>query len=294
MKLCTVKYNGMNQAAVILGEQLLLVETMNNAFQLELPTTIQQLIQEQRVDVLRQICQNRMLEDLPKLQVTSNVLQAPYRQAAHILGIANNFAHTDEQPIIFMKPASSIIGADEPIQLPTIAKDITASATLAVIINQACHRIEASQAQQYILGYSAAIDVTVQDIYETNAGLLQVAKILPSSLSFGPVIVTADEIADVSQLTVTGLRNGTVMNSSSVATMRYSPATLIAHLSQFVELQAGDMILMDATETFSVQKGDSAACQITDFPALQPPFYRYRFINLDCGSWHLAGRCGGS
>lgn len=269
MKLCTVKYNGMNQAAVILGEQLLLVETMNNAFQLELPTTIQQLIQEKRVDVLRQICQNRMLEDLPKLQVTSNVLQAPYRQAAHILGIANNFAHTDEQPIIFMKPASSIIGADEPIQLPTIAKDITASATLAVIINQACHRIEASQAQQYILGYSAAIDVTVQDIYETNAGLLQVAKILPSSLSFGPVIVTADEIADVSQLTVTGLRNGTVMNSSSVATMRYSPATLIAHLSQFVELQAGDMILMDATETFSVQKGDSAACQITDFPALQ-------------------------
>lgn len=95
------------------------------------------------------------------------------------------------------------------------------------------------------------------------------SKVFPTFFSFGPVLITADEIEDLEQLRVQSVHNGRVIHENTIDHMMYSPAYIVSYISQFVELQAGDIIMTGTPGSFIIQAGDEAACVITQMTALQ-------------------------
>lgn len=277
MRICTIVYNGMEQAAILRDEDLILVTDINDAFQTEFPVTLLQLLAQGQLDVLRQLYVSRSMAHLPTLHIHSNQLQMPYREAHHIFGVGMNYvekledlqAERAEEPVIFMKPTSSMISEGDAIRLPTTAEEVSAEGELALIIGKACTNVSEADALNYIAAYTTSLDMTARDIHAKNPRFMQISKVFPTFFSFGPVLTTTDEVEDIAMLTVQSVHNGQVIHENSIAHMMYSPAYIVSYLSTFVTLQPGDIIMTGTPGSFIVQSGDVASCVISGLPILQ-------------------------
>ena len=93
-----------------------------------------------------------------------------------------------------------------------------------------------------IFGYTTTLDLTALDVLRKNPRYLTRAKSIDTFFSFGPVVVTANEIADVNGLEVITEHNGGVCSRDFVANMRHSPFELVRFHSNFMTLYPGDLI----------------------------------------------------
>ncbi|OTA69525.1 hypothetical protein K449DRAFT_384476 [Hypoxylon sp. EC38] len=149
-------------------------------------------------------------------------------------------------PMMFMKPATALA---DPWPVPTVIprhtlKDDCADyeAELAIVIGRACKNVTAKEALNYILGYTAANDVSsrASQIAQSQACY---SKGFDGSCPLGPVLVSATVMPDPSKFTIRGLKNGEVMQSSGLSDMIFDCAELVSFLSQGTTLPAGTIIL---------------------------------------------------
>lgn len=146
-----------------------------------------------------------------------------------------------EYPVLFCKFASSLIAAGEPIMVPPESSQVDYEAELAVVIGQGGRRIRREDAQQHVLGYTIANDVTMRDYqYKTHQWLQ--GKAWDRSTPLGPYLATPDEV-DPAALAISLRLNGTELQASSTAQLMFDIPTLIATVSEFTALQPGDVIL---------------------------------------------------
>jgi len=146
-----------------------------------------------------------------------------------------------EYPVLFPKYASSLIAADQPIPVPAESSQVDYEGELAVVIGRPGRRIRRDDAWEHVLGYSVANDVTMRDYqYKTHQWLQ--GKAWDRATPLGPVLVGADEV----ELAGAGLRtfvNGEKVQESDLSHLIFDVPTLIAVISEFTELQSGDIIL---------------------------------------------------
>jgi len=181
-----------------------------------------------------------------------------YRQHAEETGAA-----LPKHPVIFMKPTSSLNGPGGQIVLPTsrlsaefpgvVGPEVDSEAELAVVMGvnrdgQAAKNVSEADALDYVLGYTCANDVSARRWQKHGGGGQWVrGKSFDTFCPLGPVLVTAgdgdDEIADPQALSITGTRNGEVMQSSHTGDMIFSVAELISFLSRDTTLLPGTVIL---------------------------------------------------
>ena len=157
-----------------------------------------------------------------------------YRDHARELGMP-----VPEDPILFLKPPTSVIGPGEAIVRPAMSGQVDHEAELAVVIRDRIRGIGPREARSHILGYTCANDVTARDLQKKD-GQWTRAKSFDTFCPVGPWIET-DVIPD--DLLVESYLNGTRRQSSRTSQFLFGIDELVSFISQVMTLEPGDLII---------------------------------------------------
>ncbi|MSP11998.1 MAG: FAA hydrolase family protein [Chloroflexi bacterium] len=175
----------------------------------------------------------------------------PIPNPSKIVAIGLNYMdHCREQniappvePLIFAKFPSALIGAGDEIRWdPGLTQKVDYEAELAVIIGRQGYRIPASQAFDYVAGYTCANDVSARDLQFGDKQWVR-GKSLDTFCPLGPELVTRDEVPDPHNLSIRCLVNGQALQDSNTRELIHKIPALIAHASRSFTLYPGDVIL---------------------------------------------------
>ena len=147
-----------------------------------------------------------------------------------------------EHPILFMK-ACDVTGPTDPIVIPKWSEKTDWEVELGIAIGSRALHVAESDALDYVAGYFVANDVSERHFQMELGGQWVKGKSADSFAPIGPYLVTQDEISDPQNLSMSLDVNGKRMQEGSTKTMIFGVAHIVAHVSQFITLHPGDIIL---------------------------------------------------
>jgi 2-keto-4-pentenoate hydratase/2-oxohepta-3-ene-1,7-dioic acid hydratase in catechol pathway len=148
-----------------------------------------------------------------------------------------------DQPVVFSKFAQSVIGPDDIIKLPAVSKEVDYEAELVIVIGKRAKHVGKEQAFQYVAGYTAGNDVSARDWQKGRPGGQWLLGKAPDTFApLGPWLVTADEVGDPHNLRIQLRLNGETMQNSLTKELIFGIDELIAHITQLITLEPGDVI----------------------------------------------------
>ncbi|MGY6257069.1 fumarylacetoacetate hydrolase family protein [Paraburkholderia caledonica] len=189
---------------------------------------------------------------------------------------AQNGEHAPEAPVLFTKPASTIIGPGEKIPRHTsVTSQLDYEAELGVVIGKAGRNISKANAMDYVFGYTVINDFTARDLQKLHRQWF-LGKSLDGFCPMGPYVVTADEV-DGQNIDVKCWVNGELRQNSNTSKLIFDIPTLIETLSAGIELQPGDVIATGTpagvgigfTPPRFLQKGDVVRIEIENVGVLE-------------------------
>lgn len=165
-----------------------------------------------------------------------------------VVAVGHNYVdHAEEhgydvpaEPRIFLKPATSVVGPGDPVRYPLDSRDVHHEAELAVVIGKVAHNVAVEDAGQFILGYTAANDVTARDLQRSD-GQWTRAKGFDTFCPLGPAIET--EFDPLAGHAVICRVNGKVRQEGSTADLVFGVPELVAYISRVMTMLPGDVIL---------------------------------------------------
>jgi 2-keto-4-pentenoate hydratase/2-oxohepta-3-ene-1,7-dioic acid hydratase in catechol pathway len=146
-----------------------------------------------------------------------------------------------EEPLIFIKPSTSVIGPDETIVLPPGAGRVDHEAEAAVVIGQKAWQVAEEDADRYVFGITCVNDVTARELQNKGAGYTR-AKGFNTFAPVGPCIARGLDYTRAAGMKVEGLVNGQVRQSSSTRELIFPIPKLVAFISGIMTLLPGDII----------------------------------------------------
>lgn len=156
--------------------------------------------------------------------------------AAHAAELGNE---VPKEPLIFLKPPTSIIGPDDPIVLPKYSRRIEHEGELALVVGKRCsHLGDDADSLSYLLGYTALNDVTARDLQKSDVQFTR-AKGFDTFCPTGPWIESELNPADI---VVETRVNGALRQSGRTSLMLFPPALLVRWISRMMTLEPGDVI----------------------------------------------------
>ncbi|NIO42741.1 MAG: fumarylacetoacetate hydrolase [Burkholderiales bacterium] len=279
MRLCTIRTDDSGeQAAVVTSNGIVPVMAINAHLGRAWPTEL--------LDLLWQGLSGEILRDAeqtPVKLVADSVRFAPlYRHPRKIIGIGLNYrdhaadldAPFPSEPASFIKCDNTIIGPGDVIELPPQSQRVTAEAEIGVIIGRTCRCISEQEAQSFIAGYCLIIDMTAEDILQKNPRFLTRSKNFDTFFSFGPELITLDEVPDVLNLKVGTWKNNALHRENVVSNMAFPPFYLVAFHSHVATLYPGDIISTGTPGAVVIADGDVAQCRISGLGDLWNPVRR--------------------
>jgi 2-keto-4-pentenoate hydratase/2-oxohepta-3-ene-1,7-dioic acid hydratase in catechol pathway len=285
MKLATILLDGEEQAGIVFFEGLLPVKLLNDRLGHRWPTSLFHLITQQRLEELNQFVKEK--EEMILLHSTLDLIphhevqyKPLYRNPGKIWGIGLNYVDhaadlnevaPNTEPASFMKPDTTIIGPGEQIKVPHQSYRTTAEAELGIIIGKECKNVSPEEAPNVIAGFTTILDMTAEDILEKNPRYLTRAKSFDTFFSFGPQLITVEEVEDVLQLHVSTIKNGEVHRKNIVDNMTFKPWDLVSFHSKVMTLKPGDIISTGTPGAIKISDGDIVECQIDGFESLKNP-----------------------
>ncbi len=245
MRLATLATDHGLRPAFALPEGYLPIETLTGQ-----PVGTMRELLEVGLDTLRQFHERLIDRATMLIPPESAVLRAPILDPEKILCVGLNYrdhaaesgAAIPRDPVLFSKYRSALIGPDEAIVLPPVSTKVDYEAELVLVIGKAGRFIPEAQAMDHIIGYTIGHDVSARDWQlEKDGKQWMLGKTFDTFAPIGPHIITRDEVADPMKLGIRLRLNGETMQNSNTAQMIFSPAAVVAYLSQVVTLQPGDL-----------------------------------------------------
>ena len=173
-----------------------------------------------------------------------------------------------EEPIIFLKPPSAVIGPGTPIRLPEMSREVHYEAELAIVIGKTASRVQESEAAEFIWGYTCANDVTARDLQRKD-GQWTRSKSFDTFCPLGPYVVKG---MDATALSVQTFVAGKLSQDGNTKDMIFSVPYLVHFISQVMTLQPGDVILTGTPEGVgSIHVGDQVEVRIEGIGVLANP-----------------------
>ena len=177
-------------------------------------------------------------------------LLAPIPDPPKIICLTFNYpAHAKEQnlvspkePVIFMKPRTTLCGTDSDIMCPNFIKQLDYEIELAVIIGKTCKNVDESRSKDYIFGYMVFNDVSARDIQMRDKQFTR-GKSFDTFAPCGPWITSADEVTNPQDLQLVTKINGQNRQDSSTKNMFIKIPSIISELSNVMTLEKGDIIV---------------------------------------------------
>ena len=149
-----------------------------------------------------------------------------------------------EEPLVFLKPSTAVIGPHDPIRLLPISRRVDYEGELALVIGRIARGVKTEDAAKYILGYTCANDVTLRDLQKTDDQWAR-AKGFDGSCPLGPWIETDLDPTDVR---IETRLNGEIRQAGQTSDMVFGVATLVEFITSFMTLLPGDVILTGTPE----------------------------------------------
>lgn len=173
-----------------------------------------------------------------------------------------------EQPVIFLKPSTSVIGPNRDIILPHGVGRVDHEAELGVVIGRRTHAASVKEAAASVLGFTCGNDVTARDVQSID-GQWTRAKGFDGFCPLGPWVVTG---VDPSDLAVRCLVNGEVRQHARTSDMLFTPYELVSFVSHVMTLLPGDVILTGTPGGIGpIRAGDSVEVSIEGVGSLVNP-----------------------
>ena len=150
-------------------------------------------------------------------------------------------APVPQQPVLFAKWTSAMIGPRESIVLPPDTEEVDYEAELGVVIGKKCRGVSAENALDYVAGYVCVNDISARDFQRMDGQWVR-AKSQDTFGPVGPCLVTRDELADPQALGIRCSVNGRILQNSNTREMIFGVRELIAFISRGITLHPGDLI----------------------------------------------------
>lgn len=283
------------------------------------------LVQAEGVQVLEDVVDIEELIHLPeRLQVDSSlpllaveqlVLLPVIRPRRNLFCVGWNYRkHFDESigkregqgpetlpevPTFFTKATTTVASAVDDLPLhPELSSKLDWEVELAVVLGRGGRDIPEDQAMAHVYGYTVANDISARDLQRAHGAQWFKGKSLDGTCPLGPVLLTADEIANPQALRISCRINGQTVQSDSTANQIFPIARLIAELSRGMTLLAGDVILTGTpdgigaarTPPVFLREGDRIESEVEGigcmrnqvFGALSAATSSYRIASLNC------------
>ncbi len=211
--------------------------------------------------------------------VTNPTLRTPIPNPGKLIALGGNYSHPGEEnpdePPLFFKPTSSIIGPDEPIIFRRNLDVVEPEIELTVIIGKQGSHISQADAMDYVAGYTLLNDVTARDLqnvaYEVQRPW-SYTKAIDSFTPIGPHIVLPQAVSDPHNLAMTMRVNGEEIAHANTNTMLFQVPVLIEYISQYMTLEPGDMIATGTpVHPPGLQPGDTIELEIAEIGILSNP-----------------------
>lgn len=283
MRLAAIRLDGRDAVCVAAAGGLVPIRLLNEKFQKKWPDDMLELLRTGAFDDLKSWYDSggkNRLGDLPARDRNEATYAPLYRHPRKIWGIGLNYVdHAGDlaekaptgRPASFPKWDNTIIGHGETIVIPAQSEKTTAEAELGVIYSRQCTNVRAKDWLNVVAGYTTIIDMTAEDILRLNPRYLTQAKNFDTFFSFGPELVTPDEVEDVMQLTVATVKNGAVHAANVVANMTFPPDFLVSFHSEIATMYPGDVISTGTPRAVPISHGDVVECRIDGFASLVNP-----------------------
>jgi len=267
MKLIRFRYRDQIHSGIVSAAGVMPFVEITARTGVTLPADLLGFIQAGSLDSIRDIPGD--LESIPYADVTPVL---PYDVPPKIWCIGLNYkshaadinAVQPDEPGSFMKPASCMFQSGGQIVLPPaeVSNDVDAEGELGVVIGKECRFVPIESVKDVIFGYTTTLDLTALDVLRKNPRYLTRAKSIDTFFSFGPVIVTADEVADVDRLEVITEHNDGICSRDFVYNMHHTPYELVRFHSDFFTLYPGDLISTGCPKGARIKAGDRVGARI--------------------------------
>jgi 2-keto-4-pentenoate hydratase/2-oxohepta-3-ene-1,7-dioic acid hydratase in catechol pathway len=263
MKFCTFEYQSSTQAGILQGDKILPIAEINARRSTKFPEDLLALIESDSLQDLRAASEGIR----PELPLKKVVLKLPYKRPPKIWCIGLNYkSHAEdiqavqpEEPGSFMKPSSCLFEPGGTIELPPkeLSLDVDAEGELVLVFGKRCRDVPLELVPEVLFGYTTSLDMTALDVLARNPRYLTRAKSFDTFFSFGPVIVTVDEVPDVTNLEVVTLHNGKEFSRDFVRNMRHLPFPLVSFHSKVMTFEPGDILSTGCPKGARIQPGDN-------------------------------------
>lgn len=183
------------------------------------------------------------------LRLADVQLLAPVPRPGRIICVGLNYkSHIAEtgrdrpaHPIVFARYPDSLVGHGQPIIRPRVSEMFDFEGELAFVIGRRGRHIPRSVALNHVAGYACFNDGSVRD-WQRHTSQFMPGKTFNRSGSFGPALVTLDEVGDVGKLKIETRLNGKIMQSAQLDDLLFDVASLVEYLSTIMPLEPGDTI----------------------------------------------------
>ncbi|CAN5202371.1 fumarylacetoacetate hydrolase family protein [soil metagenome] len=193
---------------------------------------------------------NADIAGAPTISVDDATFLPPIVDPGKIVCIGVNYrSHRDEigkpaptAPTVFTRFADSQMGHNTPAIRPGVSNAFDYEGEMALVIGTNAYHVAEENAWEYIAGYGAYNDFSVRD-WQKASSQWTPGKNFPDTGAFGPYLVPASDIEDITALTLETRVNGEVRQSASIADLIFDIPQIIAYVTAFTPLNAGDVIV---------------------------------------------------
>lgn len=249
MKVASITQNGQETFIIINQEgNAVRRDEILKQIGLALPSDLEQFIFSKEYG-------QRVKDNLSKISFTHEIhefrLLPPIMKSFKIICLAFNYAdqpswlrfgkNPPKEPVIYMKPRTSLIGSMDDILCPKFVKQLDYEGELALVIGKKCRRVTLEDALDYVAGYFILNDVSARDVQFTDKQYTR-AKGFDTFGPCGPWLTTPDEIPDPTNLHITTKVNDEIRQDSSTKYLILKIDNIISNLSKVMTLEPGDII----------------------------------------------------
>lgn len=181
---------------------------------------------------------------------------------------ADPYKEAPKAPILYIKPANTIIGYGQPIPMPIDIQQLEVGAALGVVIGKKAVQVSQEEAMQYVAGYTIVNDVSIPHKSVYRPAISQ--KCRDGFCPVGPWVIERDAVANPDLLTVRVYINGELRQENTTANLIRSVSQLIADVTEFMTLNEGDTLLVGIPENAPLVKiGDHVWIEISEVGSLE-------------------------
>lgn len=241
MKLISFQYRELEMFGYVKDQKVINLKTaLNNKY-----ASLQDFIENgdlKEISTLKEDNHAISLNEVKYLPVITNPRQIFCIGLNYLEHVEETKNEVKSYPTIFIRLASSQCGNLEPIIKPKISEKLDYEGEMAIVISRYGKNISVTEAESYIYGYSCYNDVSVRD-WQHHTGQWTPGKNFEGTGSFGPWLVTSDEIHLNDDLEIKTILNGQIVQHSKTSMLINSIPDLISYISTFAPLHPGDVIV---------------------------------------------------